>query len=763
MAFEVKYRVEYSDILGVNWKCDILEDLPSAPAIVNLTATGTPLLFEFDGEDEFNIPLRPSKVRMSVYSITDFQLTNLYSETDQHYKVKIYCANSLYWSGFVVPGEYEEEYSMPPYPVTIKAIDGLNYLKKYKYKYQTLTPDDTYYNGKIVESQIVLDVLAKIGVASFTEYVNIYEESMNSSVSDSPLDQLTIDVDVFRDLNCDEVLSEILKKYNAVIKQVNGQMVIYRPTELLNSTVYGRTFTAWNTKTPTSYSPVQFINRTGSTSTLKQMPGSELLIKRPAKKITINQDYGYKPSWLENYAFERTSFQTISLGVYGCQNWGKANNHTHAPIAILLPSEHQGIVMGHNAYPTLDKYSYQSFGTYAVSSDNVFVLELEYLILNQGPTHNNQHFYIEIKSDNVNRWLKSDSSDNVCTWETSQSYITITENAENGSSGWKSLKRSFVGLPEGGTYTIKLFGSNSAYPYIYIAYKNIKFKATSDEIVAKTYPWYKIGKFKKWLLRTFGSPLPAGDTYKVYRDLDEIVAKKYVLSNAIAGRDVEEDYILGDVADSNIDNVIEQFNGALAVNKTLGYTGSVDKVTTVTIRPDGATGSLSCAGVTRTMEWDTDETTTISGFIGTQGPYYTRLTFNQTAYNTFLISGSYDYDDADISPLMGTAEVTTPFSPGDPVLGLGPSAKWNIIGGSENKPILEIIAGETGLQYSRPKHLIQMDIRDAKTDGLALNPIGSFQDSLNKLNGSNRKFVFNRGELDIKNRLWTADLIEVIE
>lgn len=44
-----------------------------------------------------------------------------------------------------------------------------------------------------------------------------------------------------------------------------------------------------------------------------------------------------------------------------------------------------------------------------------------------------------------------------------------------------------------------------------------------------------------------------------------------------------------------------------------------------------------------------------------------------------------------------------------------------------------------------------------------LNPIGNFQDSLNKVEGKNRKFVFNRGELDAKNMLWSADLMEIIE
>jgi hypothetical protein len=44
-----------------------------------------------------------------------------------------------------------------------------------------------------------------------------------------------------------------------------------------------------------------------------------------------------------------------------------------------------------------------------------------------------------------------------------------------------------------------------------------------------------------------------------------------------------------------------------------------------------------------------------------------------------------------------------------------------------------------------------------------INIIGNFQDSLNKLDGLNRKFMFNSGTLDAKNDQWTIDILELIE
>jgi len=43
-----------------------------------------------------------------------------------------------------------------------------------------------------------------------------------------------------------------------------------------------------------------------------------------------------------------------------------------------------------------------------------------------------------------------------------------------------------------------------------------------------------------------------------------------------------------------------------------------------------------------------------------------------------------------------------------------------------------------------------------------LNIIGNFQDTLNQISGVNRKFVFNSGKFDVKNEMWTADLLEII-
>ena len=76
------------------------------------------------------------------------------------------------------------------------------------------------------------------------------------------------------------------------------------------------------------------------------------------------------------------------------------------------------------------------------------------------------------------------------------------------------------------------------------------------------------------------------------------------------------------------------------------------------------------------------------------------------------------------------------------------------------KELLQIICDEMADQYSRPKQLIQMPIMDMSGQ-MAINLLGNIQDTINTLDGKARVFVINRGEFDVRNRIWNLDLFEI--
>jgi|WetSurMetagenome_2_1015567.scaffolds.fasta_scaffold00157_45 uncharacterized protein (TIGR02145 family) len=674
MAYFVKYRCEFKDFLGLDWSIDFLKDLTSQPVIINLIATGNPLNIEYNSDsDEFNEPVRTSKAVMNVYSETDFQLTEFFSVQDFEFKINVYCNSHIYWTGFNVTAEYSEPYDCVPYPVALTAIDGISYLKKILFAEEVAytTPAGsviseetvTYYNGRRTESQIIFDILGKVYITGFGEYVNIYESNMDSDLTDSPLDQAYLDVDVFRGFYCWDVLQEILKKYNAVIRQWRGEMVIYRPIELTQALVYGRIFTSAVDKIGTNFAPIQNINRVATPSNLLQFPGSALMIKSPAKKIVLNQDYGYKKSWIDNWEFKADTYLPAPDLTF--EDWTLVNtvipgtgfNRT----SNVIPGEDDGIALPGVLAEQPNIYVYQQFGDNALITSDVFIFSFDYLHYNSGGTSiDTAWLYMKVMNVAGTKWLSVVDADTL-EWVDSEDFVGFnTDDVIPGSNGWATFQRKLVGLEAVGPYVITLYLPIASSAGLWTVVKNIVFQCTSDEIVVKKYPWYKFRWLRK--IANIFMAIPHSGVYSVYHDLSEIVKREYIIVNALNGKELEYDYMLGDVADAGIDNVIEQFAGSIGVGTTL---------------------------------------------------------INSSVWNT-----------------------------ADP--------------GGEADPLLEIIGGEIGLQFSRPTQFIDMNIQEMDPDDIVLNVIGSFQDILNLEGSSIRIFVFNAGNFNVKMRKWQADLLEII-
>jgi hypothetical protein len=560
MNWYPSYRCEFQDILGLQWKVDIEEWLSSQGAITNMIATGDPLNIEFlsDSQELFDSPIKGSRANLTIYSETDFQWIAMYSSGNFEKRMCIYHGATLYWKGFVLADSYSEPYDGVAYPVTISAADGLGVLKNLKYD-----DEGVYYNGRKTISAILIDVLAKIQFNEFIEYVNIYEERMNQTATDSIFNQTSIDVDIFKNMYCYEVLQEILKTFNALIRQVNGIMTIYRPTELSQASINGRHFISATTKSAASaLVPEQFIHRAAIPSDRLSINGGNLAIVHAAKNIKLNQDYGYKKSWLDNGEFRGSTFDIYDTdGLF--ENW----NNTASAIRLItnelyLSGEPDGAVIAANA---TQKHTYlsQIFGTNSVvSATDVFVFEFKYL-------HSN-YYGNDIKYVRIEIVLKSNAGTphylrvvdgEFCEWTTTPTSFDIGgETVHAGNTGWKSIQRKVVGLPDAGQYTCTIYNSYNLHDSDHIAaittgFKDVCFYATSDEINYKKYPGFHF----PFVI------FPKKGHATIYIDNKEMVGKELILTNSFDGEDIEYDYKLGDVDDTNIKNIIEQFQGSLTI------------------------------------------------------------------------------------------------------------------------------------------------------------------------------------------------------
>jgi uncharacterized protein (TIGR02145 family) len=570
MAWATKYRLEIKDFHEYDWSVDIEED-GFGGSIIDLVGSSDPINIQWEnGSDDIFDPLQPSTCSITVKSLTDFALADLYSVDDLHFRVSVYQNGSLYWQGYIITGQYGEPYEYTPYDVTINAWCGLGLLKDKQGMYN----ETTYYTGRVQASEILFGVLSKINVTNFYEYVNLYDVTHYTTDLDSPFVQTTIDADLFRDMYCDEVLYRVLSRFNARIIHKDGAFRIYRPVELAELTVYGRWFTDPGTWSATTYSTAQFIKRGTRSSNLLQVPGGDLMIIRPASKVTASQDYGNKQSWIDNWEINSDTYKGDPDFTY--DSWTRSGIWGLNHIADLIPGEVDGMVLTADADPVNDDYVYQDFGLFGIASaGDVLVLSFDYLFYNTDTAGDPANLIIQI-TDSAGNYLY-EVDDYHVDWTASVSYIVIADaGLPLGKTGWNTYERRLIGLTAAGPYTIKIF-QIQAVAGVYGGIKNIRFYDTNDTIVMKTKKrkfFQRIrfsGSFGEWNVSLKKKYYPV----KTIKDQEEITENTYTKSNAINGQELEYDYILGDVEDVGIDNVLEQFAGALGSYDYVGMTHGI--------------------------------------------------------------------------------------------------------------------------------------------------------------------------------------------
>jgi uncharacterized protein (TIGR02145 family) len=513
-----------------------------------------------ESDDPFD-PIKSSRAIITAWANSMFAHDELYSTEDICHWVEIFQEEDLFWAGWVDPHQCAEPYGPVPYISTIYSTDGLTLLKAILYD-----NNGTYYTGRRLESQIVLDILDKIDFTEFKEYVNLYEETMDDGPGDSPFDQLSINTDIFKDMYCDEVLKEILKKYGACIRMVDGIFCIYRIAELTGATVYGRHFTGPVTKTAISFTPKQYIRRPSHLTALLEIKTGARMIQGPAKKVTIKQDYGNKESWLNNYQFKSSSYSRVT---WMFNSWEPEGSISLGPVSDLIAGETEGFMFTtHNPNGQHVKCIYQNFGGSAVITSDYLMLSFEYAFYNNGITLvEDANFYIEIRNTASTRWLKATTvGDDVITditWETGQNYIAVVEDSIPGFSGWMTFERKVPGLPVNGEFIIKIYASYEDDYTIFPMMKNVKFFTSAIAISLKAEKRI-VPDLKRKFIQLL-KPLQLKEIYVFPSEQKTVIEREYTAENPINGKELEYDTMLGDVTDVEIDNMLEQFAGSLAV------------------------------------------------------------------------------------------------------------------------------------------------------------------------------------------------------
>jgi hypothetical protein len=517
MAFGTKYRCEFSDELLVDWKWDIQVD-PDPGSIITLQASGEPLSIEWYGEDDIlEQNIMGSKASLSVETLTDFALSDIFTSDNLSKKVLIYQNGNLFWSGWILANEYQEPYDGVPFSVTISAVDGLGLLKDFNF-------EDLAYTDRKLQSTMIYDILSNVGITTFTDYVNIYESTMNSTVDDSLFDQGGFENNLFMEMNCYEALSEMLKSLNAGIRQSKGVFEIFRYKELSDATMYGRIFTSDVTKSSTTKTPAQKINRPSDASSFSDLNGGTLMIYPACKTAYINQDYKQNASIIENSDFPKSEF-TYEPSVWSLNEWyGTA---TIEPTCVTKPQAGDKGLFILDA-ETGSHVKYLAYDIPSSATTDRFMMEFEFSGWGDDATGS---IYFSLLSDDGVTF----KAFNILTktWDTvlEDAFIYNRLDTRNYGYDMEFVKKAYetAGIPYDNC-TLYLWAGYSGSGDVYALWKNVNF-------------------------------------YFVDGEGGKIEGVGYTIENSDYGQILEREYIIGD--GSGFDNDYLQYDGAYSKGTTV--------------------------------------------------------------------------------------------------------------------------------------------------------------------------------------------------
>ena len=135
MAYGVKYRLEFSDVLGNGKKIEILKNNYSA-TVLDIVGTDDPCEISWESDENIYSPIKGSQCILNFFVTDDVTYDDFHEYDEREYQVKIFYKDTsdvyqLYWIGWLVVDQFKESITSTPYPISLKAIDGLGTLDSF--------------------------------------------------------------------------------------------------------------------------------------------------------------------------------------------------------------------------------------------------------------------------------------------------------------------------------------------------------------------------------------------------------------------------------------------------------------------------------------------------------------------------------------------------------------------------------------------------------------------------------------------------------
>lgn len=225
MAYNVKYRLEFSDVKGNLRKVEILRD-NYIGSVLPMIGTGIPVEIDYKANDDEYNHIVGSTCTLNLM-VTDTVTYDAFHTFDERtFKIRVSYHNgssySTYWEGFLVADGYKEAITTTPYQIALKATDGLGSLDAF----DAPTSNASNTSNTDTAYHYISNILAQTDLGfSVTIRHDIHKSgsAVNTIFNDIVLNEFGLMTKKLTYRNSKQVLEAILKVTNSKVFQSNGQ------------------------------------------------------------------------------------------------------------------------------------------------------------------------------------------------------------------------------------------------------------------------------------------------------------------------------------------------------------------------------------------------------------------------------------------------------------------------------------------------------------------------------------------------------------
>ena len=459
MSYVKKYQYTFNTFDGIECRVEFYLDNPATSDLTILNPGARPfILREFNSDQDFFKPIRPFIAEMEIVS-NNVSMDAFITNADDGCKVQFYFNNTLFWAGWLMQDDFQENWIDTNHYITLRATDGLG----------TIGSDPM---TNVVGLAPVIDYIGYALQGTTLQFLNRYVVcnlfylGMDDRVDGeyNPLDSAQLDGRTFEGDDKTKVLDKIMRAWSMTVYQWYGRWFVARLEEwLTNNQIYG--LIEENLTPDTAFNNDYEVSIGVDEGIKPIMPEMLRSIRRPSKRTKVTYFYRFPDQIVCNQTFLTGALIIPTTDTYDIDCWTIYKTSFGSPVAgtanfwRVEDADVDGNVV--------DNYMF-------IASDAALhYAKSEGIVLNAGDTikinfdfrsqRNVSTGAANIQScavlfeDGVNKYTLDDDGTWVlsnASYTTNFKYINVSYSSAELLTDWKNVEVTSKALPAGGTVYI---------------------------------------------------------------------------------------------------------------------------------------------------------------------------------------------------------------------------------------------------------------------------------------------------------------------